>query len=195
MEKRIYLDQDEYSKCKDFSEQSAKTQRETRSGGSDFRTVYLIEQDTMRGKVAEVLVKKFLEQGALGFGDISLDFEIYPRGKWDDQDIILNNKNISIKSAKWFSNWLLLESKDIVRGDVYDYYIFVTVDKDNMAGNIRGFVRRIEILECPKTYKIKKGNFIPNTRTVLDADNHARHASDMNNIESDWIEFVKEVNN
>jgi len=192
---KIDLTAEEQKQCRDFAEESAKTQREYRSGGSQVRKIYLIISDTRRGKVAEVASKKFLEQSPLNIEAIELDFNIYPRGIWDDQDFIFNGKKVAIKSAKWFSRWLLLESKDINRGDLYDYYILVTVDKDFTEGTLMGWASKDEILNDPKTLKLKRGKPIPRTETPLDADNHARHSNDLHNSEEDWsrlVEILKE---
>ena len=126
---------------------------------------------------------------------IELDFNIYPRGAWDDQDFVLNGKKVSIKSAKWFSNWLLLETKDLNRGDTYDYYIFVTVDKDLKSGTIKGFASNNDILKDPKTISLEKGDCIPNTSTKLDAANYARHSNDLKNSIEEWNNLITILNN
>ena len=125
---------------------------------------------------------------------IVLNFNIYPRGKWDSTDININKTKISIKTSKHFSNWLLLESKDINRGDIYDYYILVLVDKDLKSGKIKGFVRKNEIIQpAEKTLLLKQDNFIPNTQTPLDADNHARHIENLHNSAKEWGELVNSL--
>ena len=190
---KLSLTDIEFDQCKKFAIESAKSQREYRSGGTQIRSEYMIAEDTQRGKVAEVLTKKFLEQ--FGIKSIELDFNIYPRGAWDDQDFVLNGKKVSIKSAKWFSNWLLLETKDLNRGDTYDYYIFVTVDKDLKSGTIKGFASNNDILKDPKTISLEKGDCIPNTSTKLDAANYARHSNDLKNSIEEWNNLITILNN
>jgi len=188
------LTDDEFDKCKNFAVNSAKTQREYRSGGTQFRSNQMIEQDTFRGKIGEVVVKKFLEQSPLNISEIKLDFDIYPRGKWDMQDFTIKNYTISIKSAKWFSKWLLLETKDILRGDTYDCYILVTISKDYMSGTIEGYALKNDILQpSPQTFRLKKGDLIPGTSTILDASNYARHKKDLRNSNDDWIELINNL--
>ena len=187
----IAVTKEEYDRCYEFAVKSAKTQREYRSGGSQYRSVERIQSDTLRGKIAEIVVKKFFESASLNSGEIKLDFNIYPRGKWDEQDFIINNNKISVKSAKWFSKWLLLELKDIKRGELSDYYIFVTITRDFRAGNIIGFASKEEILNDPKTIKLKKGENIPGTNTCLDADNYARHSRYLHNSQEDWKQIVE----
>lgn len=197
MKFKFTLDEKEVEKCKEFAENSAKTQRECRSGGMQKRSYSMIVDDTCRGKIGEMIVKKFLEQPPLNLKNIKLDFGIYPRGIWDSEDIIINSKKISIKSAKWFSQWLLLESKDIARGDTYDVYILILVDKDFAGGIVEGFAYKNEIVEPnSETKLLKQGDYIPGTNTKLDADNHARHARNLNNSEKDWkklISYLKET--
>jgi hypothetical protein len=187
------LNKSEYDLCLKFSLESAKTQREYRSGGTQFRSIEQIQNDTMRGKVAEVITQNFLKQTPLLVEGITLDFNIYPRGKWDDQDFTINNIRVAIKSAKWFSKWLLLETKDILRGDVYDYYIFVTVDEDFSSGTVKGFATKNEILNDANTLKLTKGDKIPRTETILDADNHARHSNYLHNSEKEWLKLADEL--
>jgi hypothetical protein len=188
----LNLSDEEFRLCSAFATESAKTQREHRSGGTEFRSVAQIASDTLRGKVAEVVIQDFLAQEPFNIKDIVLDFNIYPRGKWDEQDFTLNGKKVSIKSAKWFSKWLLLETKDINRGDTYDYYVLVTITKDFKVGTIQGFASKEELNDA-NTLKLRKGELIPNTSTVLDADNYARHLRDLHNNIDEWIELTKKV--
>lgn len=183
---KINLTDEELATCKDFASKSARSQREYRSGGSQFRSLGIIKSDTLRGKVAEVIVRKFLEQHPFNKRGIELDFEVYERGIWDDKDFNIDEKSFSIKSAKWFSNWLLLETKDINRGDLFDIYVFVTSEQDFKSGTIKGFALKDEVLNGPETLKLRKGENIPNTYTVLDADNHAIHSNNLHNSIDDW---------
>lgn len=187
----IQLDTAEQKQCRDFAEESAKTQRENRSGGTLIRQLGEIQENTHRGKVAEVVAKKFFEQEPLLLQRIEIDFNIYPRGKWDETDFEINGKKISVKSAKWFSKWLLLESKDINRGDLYDYYIFITVDKKFTSGTIKGWASQQEILDDKKTLKLKKGEPIPGTHTPLDADNYGRHSDNLHCTEEDFVRLAE----
>lgn len=190
---RINLDYKEFYVCKKFSIESAKTQREYRSGGSQFRTLKVIQNDTLIGKVGEFVVKKFLEQPPFNIKGIKLDFKLYARGKWDDADFFIGKMKFSVKSAKWFSRWLLLESKDINRRDLYDIYILVTIEKNYKTGTIRGFAYKNEVLNREKALKLKKGDFIPGTHTSLDADNHAIHSKDLHNSIKDWKELLSNI--
>ena len=99
------------------------------------------------------------------------DFENYGAGKWDESDIVIGDVSISIKSSKSYARWLLIETKDITRGDVYDYYIFVTVDipkKEETyhpSGEIKGYIDKETLLsDNPNVKHLRRGEYIPNTR-------------------------------
>jgi len=194
MDWKIFLEEDEIEKCRIFAENSAKTQRPYRSGGSQIRDLGLMIADTLRGKLGEVVCKKFLEQKPLHVKGIKLDFGIYPRGKWDEADVVLGDKSISIKSVKHFSSWMLIESKDILRGDIYDYYILILVNKEMNGGSVAGYATMEEIVDGDQhTLQLKKGEPIPGTGTELDADNYARHRKHLHNSLADWVSLSKEL--
>jgi len=165
---KVLVDYQIKKKCRDFAEESAKTQRDFRSGGTLRRSMDKMIGDIERGKLAEAVVQRFLESHGI---KIDLDFDIYPRGIWDDGDFTLKGMKFSIKASKAYAKWLLLESKDIERNYLFDYYIFVNVDKNLEGGIVRGYATMKDVLGFTK---LKKGDFLPNTNTVLDADNHGR---------------------
>ena len=192
MEWEITITDIEYEKCKEFAEKSSSSQREHRSGGTMIRNNNQIFSDTLRGKMGEISIKNFLEQPPLNFKGIKLDFEIYPRGAWDTEDFKISDKRFSIKTAKHFSRYLLLETKDLERGDTYDYYVLVLVDVENKTAQIAGYIPKNEMQTVSKkTLDLKKGECIPDTSVPLDADNHARHKNDLFNSEDDWKSLVE----
>lgn len=194
MDWEISLDEDEIEQCRIFADESAKTQRPYRSGGSQIRGLSMMRADTFRGKLGEAVCKKFLEQKPLNVKGMELDFDIYPRGKWDEADIVIGNKRISIKSVKHFSSWLLIESKDLLRGDIYDYYILILINKEMNGGIVAGYATKDEIVDGDQhTLRLNKGEPIPGTRTELDADNYARHKKYLYNSVADWISLSKEL--
>ena len=194
MDWKIFLEEDEIKKCRIFAEKSARTQRPYRSGGSQIRDLGMMIADTFRGKLGEVVCKKFLEQKPLNVKGTELDFDIYPRGKWDEADVVFGDKRISIKSVKHFSSWLLIESKDILRGDVHDYYILILMNKEMNGGIVAGYATKEEIVDGDQhTLRLEKGEPIPGTRTELDADNHARHKKYLHNSLTEWVSLSKEL--
>ena len=192
MEWEITITDIEYEKCKEFAEKSSSSQREHRSGGTMIRNNNQIFSDTLRGKMGEIAIKKFLEQHPFNFEEIELDFEIYPRGVWDREDFKISDKRFSIKTAKHFSRYLLLETKDLERGDTYDYYVLVLVNEKKRTAQIAGYIPKNEMQTVSKkTFDLKKGECIPDTSVPLDADNHARHKNDLFNSEDDWKSLVE----
>ena len=182
---------DVIAECRTFAEESAKTQRESRSGGTQFRSLHVIAEDTFRGKLGEAVVKDFLEQEPFQVPDIKLDFNIYPRGRWDKNDFDIGGVRFSIKSVKHFSSWLLLESKDIDNNDVYDVYILVAIARSEDGGSILGFALKDEIMKGnDHTLLLEKGKVIPGTKTILDADNHARHKRHLHNSQMEWTSLI-----
>jgi len=182
-------------KCRNFAVRSAESQRENRSGGSYQRNLEQIAEDTYRGKVGEMVVELFFANDPFNYS-LNLDFNIYERGKWDESDFIIGGKKFSIKASKHFAKWLLLEKKDIERGDIYDYYIFVTIDPPNtdgrlMGGTIWGYASLNDILYDEHTLKLPRGEKIPGTSTTLDASNFARHKSFLKNSLADWSEIIR----
>ena len=99
--------------------------------------------NTFQGKLAEVVLRKYFLDNGLNCG--KPDFEVYGEGVWDDTDLTVNGKTISVKSAAHFSNLLLLERKDYdAEGNYlpnlrigatasYDYYVLVRLNPDLKA--------------------------------------------------------------
>lgn len=104
-----------------------------RKGGEQFCNVF-------QGKLAEVVLRKSLI--SIGLPCREADFNVYGEGVWDDTDLNVNGKSLSVKSAAFFSNLLLLESHDydnlgnylpnlnIGATASYDYYVLVRIKPD-----------------------------------------------------------------
>lgn len=108
--------------------------RATRTGGNYTRMNGEIFLNAFNGKLGEFAIKRYLE--ALGFEVPSVDLSVYGLGDWDTADFILNNRKLSVKTIKYFSNLLLLEKGDwnadgcyipnlLSDGGKYDYHILV----------------------------------------------------------------------
>ena len=103
--------------------------------------------NTFQGKLAEVVLRNYLI--SKGYKCDEPDFNVFGEGIWDDTDLIINGKSLSVKSAAFFSNLLLLESRDydnegnylpnlnIGATACYDYYILVRICPD-IKGIFRG---------------------------------------------------------
>lgn len=83
--------------------------RDHRSGGSLKRCLGQIFSDTFQGKLAECAACNIFYEA-----DKTLipDFSVNNLGVWDSVDIKVKDKNIAVKSTKFFGQLLLLESAD-----------------------------------------------------------------------------------
>lgn len=114
--------------------------RGTRSGGSHQRKNGEMFCNAFQGKLAEIAVYDYFVNNNISCSE--LDFSISPEGIWDDADLIYKEKKISIKSVAFFSDLLLLETKDwnssgqyipnLSKGLTanYDYFILVRIKPD-----------------------------------------------------------------
>lgn len=84
--------------------------RANRTGGSHIRKNGEIFSNAFQGKLAEFALYGYLR--ALGTNLDEPDVTSYRLGKWDDTDLKVQDKQISIKSTKSFGNLLLLEKDD-----------------------------------------------------------------------------------
>ena len=83
----ITLTPDEMQKCIEFSQKSAETQQDIEFGQKDTkpRPTKEIARDNLIGKMAEVAVLRMLREK---YGiHYPVNYEIYPRGEWDDCDV------------------------------------------------------------------------------------------------------------
>lgn len=106
--------------------------RKYRSGGSHKRKNGEVFCDTFQGKLAEFYVYQKLI--SMGIGCPKPDIKKWGLGKWDDEDFSINEKLISVKSMAFFSNLLLLETKDwnnkaeyIPNNKSYDFFVVVRI--------------------------------------------------------------------
>jgi len=113
--------------------------RANRSGGQHSRKNGELFGNVFQGKLAEFAVHKELsDKSTIERPDLS----IHGEGIWDDSDLIYKEKHISIKSAAFFSDLLLLETKDwnsdgayipnLKNASVttYDYFVLVRIKPD-----------------------------------------------------------------
>lgn len=116
--------------------------REHRSGGSEYRNKLNVFFNAFLGKLGEYgLYQRCMYKSP--FICSEPDVAIYERGRWDTGDLILTRRldgfqfSVSVKSAKHFSNLLLLETQD---WDKDGYYIPDKVFGNPKAGYYDMFV-------------------------------------------------------
>ena len=197
--KVITLTSDEMQKCIDFSNKSAETQQDIEFGQKDTqpRPMQEIARDNLIGKMAEVAVARMLREE---FGiHYSVNFEIYPRGEWDDCDVQVKSWSVDIKSTR-SGHWLLFEKSKLKMrqnqkiNNLPDAVFMCSTpwgrDNDVPIGNVEliGAISLKTLLSNNEKVKhLKKGEFIPNTKAKLQADNLAVNFNDLNH---DWKQII-----
>lgn len=125
-----------------------------RSGGQYSRKNGELFANCFQGKLAEFALYYFLKDN---IEITEPDLSTWELGKWDDSDFIINDKKVSVKSAAYFSNLLLLETKDwkidgtYLPNDMkYDFHILVRIFPD-----IKSILRRERLFFSNETEKEK----------------------------------------
>lgn len=190
----ITLTPDEMQKCIEFSQKSAETQQDIEFGQKDTkpRPTKEIARDNLIGKMAEVAVLRMLREK---YGiHYPVNYEIYPRGEWDDCDVKIGGWSIDIKSTR-IGKWLLFETNKLKmrqsqKINNLDALIMCktpwNMDKDEPIGTVEliGLISMKKLLSSdPKVKHLKKGDFIPNTKSKLQAENLAVAFDD---LEHNW---------
>jgi len=197
----IELTPKQLKQCIEFSYESAKNQQEIEFGQSDTkpRSKDEIARDNLIGKVAEVAFSNMLEERFCI--KVALDFEYYPRGIWDNYDAEINGWRIDVKGTRQGGKWLLIEWSKLKfrqqEGKLAHLYVASSVfwdrEKDVPTGKVDvvGCVSILRLRPHVKdTLVLRKGDYIPNTKMRLQADNYAIH---FNNLEKDWTKVINYV--
>lgn len=132
-----------------------------------------------------------------------LNFDVYPRGEFDDCDLVINSWNIDIKSTR-SGNWLLFEHNKLVMRsrqtiDTMPDAIFMcrtpwVKGKDEPTGKVEliGAISLEKLLSNSKQIKrLPKGSYIPNTHAKLQANNYAVHFDDLSHNWNQIINYMK----
>lgn len=197
----VRLNEQEFEQCLVFARTCALNQQRIEFGQTDTvpRGTSEISRDNMIGKMAEVAFAKMLREW---YGIIvELDFNYYPRGKWDDQDASINNWMIDVKATRKGGHWMLIEWSKLnfrqKQNKLSHLYVMASVAWDRTQDLPR---REVDIVGCAsinklipgieKTVVLRKGECIPNTNTVLQADNYGIKFDD---LESDWDKVISYV--
>ena len=166
--------------------------REHRTGGTISRPMETIYRDTFQGKLAEVAFYEYLQLNKIESN--TPDFRTYKKGKWDSFDFIAGNKKLNVKSTKHFGNLLLLESGDWnddaeyvpnlgTKDCIYDFFILIRINSDNLTYDIPGFIERKEFREIIINRQIVKKSSLLNGKMPLDAENYYIQSGDLTEIE------------
>lgn len=169
------LNDGEYKRCLEFAMESAKSQQRVEFGNKQTseRSVEDIARDTIVGKMAEVAVVKFLREYGL---HLPVNYEVYPRGEWDDEDVVVNGRTIDIKATRKGHCLMVEKSKMLFRlkQDRVPNIIVACKIKDERRVELVGAISTWRMVrpDGEKILFLKKGEFIPGTRYRLKTDNY-----------------------
>lgn len=137
----LYLSNDAIRKTFNFAyEMAPEFHREYRTGGTHERKPNEIFVNTFTGKLSEFALFELLPK--YGIVANAPDLEIYPRNKWDTEDLVITSRNdviyqLNVKSTKHFGHLMLLEQGDYDETGVYtpdnsksDFYFLVRIQFD-----------------------------------------------------------------
>lgn len=133
--------------------------REHRTGGQVKRENGELFINTFQGKLSEFGMHKFFFDK--GIKTEEPDLGMWKKGIWDDADLEIYKKKINIKSAAFFSNLLLLESKDWdnagnyipnleKKNAAYDFFILTRIQPDG-----KGLMRKEKLFYSKEIEKEK----------------------------------------
>ena len=199
--RNIPLSDEEMQRCRQFSKTSAASQQAIEFGQhtTKARSVREIARDNLIGKIAEVAFSKMMKEN---YGiDVPLDFNYYPRGQWDSQDAEINGWRIDIKATREGGRWMLIEwnKLDFRQRDNNLSHVFLmfTVgwdrQKDQPTGkaSYQGAVSLQKLNStCPTTVVLRKGDMLPGTSTVLQADNYGIRFADLYKHLNHLVEYI-----
>lgn len=197
----ITLTDSEYKRCLDFSIESARSQQDIEFGQHDTapRSEHEIARDNLIGKMAEVAVAKMLREDF--HLHLPINYEVYPRGEWDDSDIDVFNWVIDIKSTR-IGHYMLLEwSKLRFRHSSNRLpHVILMCRTPWDRTNDKPLGRNVELIGCVSlstliqlkngSMILRKGDYIPGTHTRLQAANYAVEFSNLSDMHS-AIEYMK----
>ena len=195
---KIILSHEELKRCREFSIISAKNQQpyEFNQPDTTNRSVSEIGRDNLIGKIPEMAFKKMMKER---YGiDIEIDFSYYPRGKWDDKDAEINGWRIDVKGTRAGGKWLLVGWDKLVNRQYNNLlphlFIAASVHWDRKNDIPNGEVNLVGCASIDKmkhgvskTIILRKGDYIPNTKTTLQEDNFAILFSD---LETNWDKVI-----
>lgn len=173
---KITLTEYEIKRCREFAEESSKTQQRIEFGNhlTEDRQDERMFSDTFTGKKAEVAVVKWLRQE---YGlHLPVNYEVYPRGEWDDNDLVINGRTVDVKATNT-GKWLLYDLNKL-------YFRLESKTVPSMIVFCKCKESEVEIAGCISAYRLfnpdgekvlflRKGDLIPGTKCSLKAANYA----------------------
>lgn len=194
----------ELERCIEFSKNSAMNQQSIEFGQHDTkaRGISEIARDNLIGKIAEVAFSTMMKEN---YGiSVPLDFNYYPRGKWDDQDAVINGWRIDVKGTRNGGKWMLIEWNKLNfrqrDNNLSHLYIMLSVqwnrqlDLPTGAVSYQGAVSLSKLNNhCPTTQVLRKGTCIPGTGTKLQADNYGIQFKNLYKHLNHLVKYITEA--
>lgn len=147
--------------------------RNVRTGGQSERSKGAMFCNTFQGKLAECALRRYLLSQSVPCS--AVDYRVMGEQAWDDCDLAANGKQISIKSAAFFSNLLLLEQMDwdhegrylpnwaSGRTSLYDFFALVRIKPD-----IKGILKKSRLFYADAVAKETLWALVSNERWQAD---------------------------
>lgn len=183
---KIRLDPSDINKVSEFANSINVDERDFGQFGVAERRYNEVQDSILIGKTAEIAFKKFFDKKFNT--DLYIDWKVYKVNQGDQQDFLINNNKIEIKSSK-NGKWLLVEKGDIQRrlssNMLPHFVVFINVFWDKSTRKPKGYTYingyiPIESLLRKENF-MKKGSKIPDTNTKLKANNFGIHIEDLYN--------------
>lgn len=187
--------------CDMFAWESAKSQQQTEFGNKATkpRSIEEIARDNIIGKRGEAAVSKMLWRD-LGL-HLQVNYQVYPITECDDNDIVINNWTIDVKTTR-NGRFVLFERSKVIskrkRGALPDMIVLCRISWDDQEDRPKD--NSVDVVGCigmtkltgstGSVLRLKAGDCIPGTRTPLQADNYAVRIDDLDSVNS-FREYVK----
>lgn len=199
----IKVSSKDIERCVKFSNECAQYQQRIEFGQGDTRerSIKEISRDNLIGKLAEVAFAKMLQRGYNITAE--LDFNIYPKGVWDNEDIKIGKWRIDVKGTRSGAEWMLIEWNKLRfrqrENKLAHIYVMAEVGWDRKKNKPTGTVELIGYTHLEElkrgvdgTYILKKGKKLPGKNVILQADNFGRP---FRVLHKDWNELIDRIKN
>ena len=152
-----------FEMAEDFAERSLGNHRPTSHDTSDKRPLEKQKEDSLRGKLSELLLSYMINKTTEYLQCTEPDLKVYPLGTWDSFDLEITPKNgckkiVSVKGTKNNSNFLLLTLGDYDDDMNYRYtndkqpdiHFLVRTDLDKKLYDCPGFLLKEDLISARK---------------------------------------------
>lgn len=150
--------------------------------------------NTFQGKLGEIVLYNYFTKNNISCNEP--DFGIYPKGIWDNSDLIIYGQKINVKSVASQSNLLLLETKDWNKDGhykpnldlnndstyQYDYFILIRINPD-----IKKLFKEKKLMFCNEVEKKTIETLILDKSWTFDVAGYCTHKDVVDSILGNFI--------